>query len=115
MAHARYVEQVVNQPGQLLDLTLDHLGDLLKLRIGRTLQAEDLHGVADWGERVAQLVSQHRQELILAAGRILELAIKSGILHNQGGAVSDLLRQARGRRRPPSKVAKGDSNPSFCP
>ena len=24
MAHARYVEQVVNQPGQLLDLTLDH-------------------------------------------------------------------------------------------
>ena len=66
MAHARYVEQVVNQPGQLLDLTLDHLRDLLKLGIGRTLQAEDLHGVADRGERVAQLVSQHRQELILA-------------------------------------------------
>ena len=93
MAHARYVEQVVNQPGQLLDLTLDHLGDLLKLRIGRTLQAEDLHGVADWGERVAQLVSQHRQELILAAGRILELVIEPGILHHQGGTVSEVLGQ----------------------
>ena len=93
MAHARHVEQVVNQPGQLLDLTLDHRGDLLKLRIGRTLQAEDLHGVADWSERVAQLVSQHRQELILAVGRILELVIESGILHHQGGTVSEVLGQ----------------------
>jgi hypothetical protein len=55
----------------LLNLTLYHRRGLLNLEIGRPLQAENLHAVAKRGERVTQLVSQHRQELILAAGRDL--------------------------------------------
>ena len=95
VAHARYVEQVVNQPGQLLDLAVDHLGELLNLRIGPAFHAEDLHGVADRGKRVAQLVPQHRQELILPPSRILELVVEPGILLHQGGTVSQVL----GRRQ----------------
>ena len=67
LADARDVDQVVHQPGQLLNLTIDHIRELLELGIGPAFDAEDLNGVTDRGERVAQLMPQHRQELILAA------------------------------------------------
>ena len=35
-------------------------------RLAAPVRAQQLHGVADGGQRVAQLVGQHRQELVLA-------------------------------------------------
>ena len=106
------VEQVVHQPGHLLDLMLDHSRGPLELGIGRALDAEDLHGIADGGERAAQLVAQHREELILAAVGFLERAVQPGILHDHGGPVSEVLGQSElGRRVAASRgrrVAEGE-------
>ena len=96
VGHARDVEQVVNQPGQLLDLTLDHLGHLPNRGIRPALQAEDLHGIANWGQRVAQLVSQHRQELILAAASFLKITEQRSTIRAKATALR--VRLTRGRR-----------------
>ncbi len=59
------IEQVVNQPRQVLDLAVDHVqarGDL----IPAALHGE-LDRALDRGHRIAQLVGQHRQELVLAS------------------------------------------------
>lgn len=51
----------------MADLAFHELGHRLDgLRIPGS-EPHNLQTVADWGERVAQLVSQHRQELALAA------------------------------------------------
>ncbi len=68
----RHVEQVVDQVDQVLDLTLDDVAGRRPLRFGQLLQAQQLHGGADRRQRIAQLVGQHRQELVLALGRFLE-------------------------------------------
>ena len=62
-----HVQQVVDQPGQLPDLPLHHRPGLARRSSGSRGQSEDLQGVADRGQRVAQLVGQRRQELVLAA------------------------------------------------
>ena len=63
---ARDVEQVVDEPDELPDLPLDDVaGPVAALLVGGHL--EDGHGVVDRGERVAQLVGEHRQELVLVA------------------------------------------------
>jgi hypothetical protein len=61
------VEQVVHQPGEVLDLALHHLARGLEGGVDRLDLAHQLDGVADGGERVAQLVGQHGEELVLAA------------------------------------------------
>ncbi len=61
------VEQVVHQPGQVLDLPLHHLARGLEARVDGLDLAHQLDSVADRGERVAQLVGQHGEELVLAA------------------------------------------------
>src|SRR5262249_55508180 len=66
-ADARNFQQVVNQSGHLMDLPHHHLLGLRhQLRI-IAAQRENLDGVADWSEGVAQLMGQRRQELVLAA------------------------------------------------
>ena len=69
---ARHVEQVFEQPGHELHLAVDHVPGPLQLRVGRALGLEDLHGVADRGQRVAQLVGQRGQELVLLAVGVLQ-------------------------------------------
>ena len=96
MSNAKNVEQVFNQPGQLLDLTLDHLGHLPNRGIRPALQAEDLHGIANWGQRVAQLVSQHRQELILAAASFLKITEQRSTILAKATALQ--MKFTRGRR-----------------
>jgi hypothetical protein len=65
---ARDVEQVVHQAHQVLDLALD---DLALARMGvLAAHAHQLQRGDDRRQRVAQLVAQHRQELVLGlAGR----------------------------------------------
>ena len=65
--HALDVEQIVDQMRDVADLPRDHL-----VRAGRRLplgvrQLEHADGIADRAERIAQLVGQHRQELVLRA------------------------------------------------
>ena len=59
----RDVEEIVDQPGEVIDLSLDHL-----LFPGGSRVASQLHQLqrgGDGGERVAQLVAQHGQKLVL--------------------------------------------------
>ena len=57
-------------------------------------QAEDVQGVADRGQRVAQLVGEHRQELVLAAVGLADLAVEPGVLDELGGLAGVELDQA---------------------
>ena len=65
-ADAGDVEQVVDQPDHVPELPLHHgagLGDGVGVAAG---EPHDLQAVAERGERVAQLVGQQREELVLA-------------------------------------------------
>ena len=64
---ARDVEQVVEQQRHVLHLALDDLAAPLALALVGGVRIEDAHGVADRRQRIAQLVRQRRQELVLAA------------------------------------------------
>ena len=65
LSDARHVEQIVHQPRQLLQLPVDHFSLRLKLRIQWPFQSKDLYGVADWSERVSELVRKHSEEIRL--------------------------------------------------
>ena len=72
-ADARDVEQVVDQPGQVLDLAIDH-----GIRASRLLTAWDgssqhIQTVANRRQRVAQFVREHGHELVLAPVRLPQL------------------------------------------
>jgi hypothetical protein len=67
LADPAHVEKVVNQPDELPDLTLNHVHHRLSRFPVRGSQPQDLQGVADRGERIAQFMGQHREELALAA------------------------------------------------
>ena len=62
---ARDVQQVVDQPREVLHLPLDHVARPGELRIGQRAPAHDLDRVADRRERIAQLVREHGEELVL--------------------------------------------------
>ena len=78
LAHARDVEQVVEQPLHVPDLPPDHLaGHRRGLGVVRG-QAEDLDGAEDGRHGIAQLVRQHRQEFVLAPIGLLQLRERAG-------------------------------------
>src|SRR5256714_2650953 len=66
MAYAGDVEQVVDHPGDIAQLAIEHL--MSPLACGRVdrAAAQHLHDIRDGSERIAQLVRQHRDEFILA-------------------------------------------------
>ena len=60
---ARHIEEIVDQPGHVRDLTLEDLAFA-----GEGLRVADFHqlqGGERGRERIAQLVTEHREELIL--------------------------------------------------
>src|SRR5512146_586733 len=66
MANARYVEQVVDEPHHAADLSIDEglrpaLGGSLLL-----LALQKADAIFDRSKRVAQLMPEHRQKLVLA-------------------------------------------------
>ena len=56
----RHVEQIVDKPDELPELATDHLDRPFELRRILLAHLQDVHGIADRGQRVAQLVRQHR-------------------------------------------------------
>jgi hypothetical protein len=98
---ARDVEQIVDQPHEMRDLPFD---DLLLVR-RRAAQPHQLKGRDDRRERIAQLVAEHREKLVLRAiGRAClgrehsVLAHHLAQLHDQALAVllRDLAADGRG-------------------
>ena len=63
------VEQVVDQPGQVADLPLGDVPDLLGLGAVEAVRAEHVQGVQDRGEGVAQLVRRASPGTRPCAGR----------------------------------------------
>ena len=66
---ARDLQQVVEQPRHVLDLAVDDVLRPLQLRLGRVRRLADPRRVTDRRERVAQLVGEGREELVLAPVR----------------------------------------------
>ena len=60
------VEERVPEAFAAIGLQQHGFSEVENLRRVIAAQCENLDGVADWGERVAQLMSQYRQELVLA-------------------------------------------------
>jgi hypothetical protein len=84
---ARHVEQVVDQLDQLLELALHHRAHARCLRRVGGHAVEHLQAGADRRQRVAQLVRQCGQELVLAAVCIPQRPLG---LHPFGDLVADL-------------------------
>ena len=73
-----------NDPARLL---LDEVFALV-------LKLKQLHGVHDWGKRVAELVAQHGQELILAPVQVGEFSRVLLCLLLQQAAIADVTNVA---------------------
>src|SRR4029079_8734156 len=69
---ARHIEQVISQPDQLLHLTLGNRERALAQRLVLAGTAQQFQGISYWRERIAQLVRQRRQELILPPVRLAQ-------------------------------------------
>ncbi len=78
---SRNIEEIIHQPHQVRDLTFDDLvlpapivapeGDQPKRR-------------DNWGERISQLVSEHRQKLVLGSARLRRFVEKAGPSKREG-------------------------------
>src|SRR5690606_20134547 len=74
---ARDVEQIVDQPGQVLQLPAQQLARPRQHALGQLRLTEQIDAALHRRERVAQLVGQDRDELILAARRLAEQRFRS--------------------------------------
>ena len=93
------------QPRQVAGLAFDDLDRPLRvLGIGRPLELEHLHGVADGRERVPQLVGEHGQELVLAAVGLAEGDEQAFPLRLDLPALRDVQERADAAARPPLLV-----------
>ncbi len=66
------IQKIVHEARQMARLAIDHRARPVELRVAGRMQAQDLHGAADRRQRIAQLVSEHREELILALVHFLQ-------------------------------------------
>ena len=93
---AGHVEQVFDQPGHVLDLPAHHAPRGLDRGGAGVVGLQQVRGVAQGGQRVAQLVGQQGQELVLAAigrGQLpdamgqggFQLPARRDVLHRQQG------------------------------
>ena len=71
----RDVEEIVDQTGQVRNLALDHRFSTLHLLAIAANMLKDVQAVLDGRQRVAQLVGEHRQKLILARVRVAQFAL----------------------------------------
>ncbi len=72
--HPGNFQQIVNELCELPRLMVDHVARPAEGMVFRTALLHDLDGIANGGQRVAQLVPQHRQELVLAGVSLTQLA-----------------------------------------
>ena len=67
--HARDVEQIVDEPRQVDELPLDDL--LLARELRAAAHLDEVQRSDDRRQRIAQLVAEHREKLVLGARRPL--------------------------------------------
>src|SRR5471030_9287 len=96
---ARQVEQVVDDAAQVLALALDDFPGARHAVERHAGQADQRGGAADGAERIAQLVAQHGEKLVLGVVlllrhlALLDLARQAGVGGGQlGGALAQLAR-----------------------
>ncbi len=63
-------QQIINESGQLPHLTFNDRTGLLLEFVFVLLETQELHGIGDGRKRIAEFVTQHCQELVLAAMQI---------------------------------------------
>ena len=100
---ARHVEQVVDEPGEVLGLTADDLLRARGLLAAGQRAVEEVDAVADRRERVAQLVREDAEELVLAPVRLAQRllgALALGDVHHVT-VPEDAPVRLRRRHRPP--------------
>jgi hypothetical protein len=66
-SHARNVEQIVHDTGQVSNLPLQDLAGRRRPRVRLVRQIEDRRRVRDGGQRIAQFMAEHGQEFVLGA------------------------------------------------
>ena len=78
--HARDVEQIVDDPREVLHLAADDVAGARAGVVAAGRAGQHVGGAADGAERVAQLVAQHREELVLRAVRRFGLGARRLLL-----------------------------------
>ncbi len=71
----RDLQQVVDEPHHVIDLPLQHFQHAIGSRVVAARQPQDIERIADRRQRIAELVGQRRQKLVLAA-----VSLKEGLL-----------------------------------
>ena len=74
---ARDVEQVIDQAREVIDLAFDYVDGGLGAFVGLRRALEKFRCSADGSQRIAQLVRQHGEELVLLAIGILQLQARA--------------------------------------
>ena len=84
-------EQIINEMLKLSHLTFnDAAGLLLDQVLAPPLETKQLHGVGDGSEGAAKLMTQHRQEFVLAAVQVRQLCRLQLHLHFEAAAFGDI-------------------------
>jgi hypothetical protein len=116
------IQQVVDEAGELVDLALDDVARPLQALVRRLTHTQTLGGIANRRDGIAQLVRQHRQELVLAAPlhqQLFPQLLLAQIGHDQAihvvvGVEADTVHRRHDRhhrpvRRPQLDLAAGGS------
>src|SRR5204863_6168263 len=85
----RDVEQILDQSRHMLRLAVDDVRRPCQLVGTRGARAQNFDRVTDWAEGIAQLVGEEREELVLLAVGVPELALHPLLL---GDVTRDLRR-----------------------
>ena len=92
------VEQVVDQARHVHHLALDDAGGAQRHRLGLVrCSAERVHRALDGAERIAQLVRQHREELVLRAVLALRARQRADVAEDQRAVLDVVEHDARQR------------------
>jgi hypothetical protein len=102
------VDEVVDEPRQVVHVTLDEVPAPAERGLGGLRDAKQLRGVAERGERVPQLVSQRREELVLAPVGLLQLVQQPQSLVGDGHVVADRFEEGHFVRLEVIPLAAGE-------
>ena len=90
------LEQIIHQPCQLPDLTLDNAVRPALQRIFIVLKAQQLHSIGDRRQRVAKFVTQHREKFIFTAIQVSQGCGLFQRFYLQQAAFGDVIKAADG-------------------
>ncbi len=76
------IEQIVDEARHVHRLAVDDVTGVRGARLAQPGQAEHLHRALDGAQRIAQLVRQHRQELVLRLALALHLGEGADVGHD---------------------------------